>query len=495
MQSTETQETPIKKDVLQNTWETPERFKMSEMGYLGLRHYSGVTRDEIRRELNFPQSLVTYREMGEHSTINASLSLFDSIISKATWSFKPPKDATDEEKKQAEAINQMMHDMDTSWTDFIRDALSMNVYGFSLCEKVYRRRYKSNGSLYNDGIVGWKKLPIRSQESIQRFIFSSDGNELLGAKQNLTRISDNFNQYMGSSRNEVVLPMSKLLHFRSGRHRGDPYGKSPLRDAYLAWKYLVLLEEMETTGVSKDLAGLPVLSMPMQYLDKDADVDKQAVRKYFENAMRNLQMNEQSAMILPNMYDPDTKQPLFKLDLLSTGGNKSYDITKIKEWYKNLIMISLSTDILTMGQTQVGSFALGSIKNSFAGSVAHLMARNIADTLNRDLIRQTYELNQWDTSRMGTIDFGNLIEVDMEVQSKFLQRVMSVGLMEADREALNAVRSAAGLEPLDDTLPPQEDLMIHSSKSGSGLATGTDNGTSTSVAGTDNSSMNLDNSA
>lgn len=41
--------------------------------------------------------------------------------------------------------------------------------------------------MHDDGLIGWKKLPIRAQESIQRFTFSEDGNELTGVIQDTTR--------------------------------------------------------------------------------------------------------------------------------------------------------------------------------------------------------------------------------------------------------------------------------------------------------------------
>lgn len=52
----------------------------------------------------------------------------------------------------------MMKDMEQLWSEFIRDVLSSNIFGFSVHEKVYRKRYKSNGSLYDDGLVGWKNF-------------------------------------------------------------------------------------------------------------------------------------------------------------------------------------------------------------------------------------------------------------------------------------------------------------------------------------------------
>jgi len=84
------------------------------------------------------------------------------------------------------------------------------------------------------------------------------------------------------------------------------------------------------------------------------------------------------------------------LDLLSVDGkSKAFDLNKIKDYYKNLIVTSLFSEVLQMGQTQVGSFALGSLKNSMTGLAAEQMTKTIAEVLNRDLIRQTYELKWW----------------------------------------------------------------------------------------------------
>jgi len=213
------------------------------------------------------------------------MTLFDNIVVKLTNGVIPPKDFTPDEKKQCETIEQMMHDMEGTWAEFIRDVLSMNVYGFSVHEKRYRKRYKSNGSMYDDGIIGWKKLPIRAQETIEKFIFLAD-EWIQGVKQNLNSVHDSYNRFDARVIKEVVLPKSKVLLFRSGKHRGDPFGKSPLRDAYLAWRFLTALEDLEATGVSKDLNGLPILMIPPQYLSEDASPSQKATKSYYENAMR-----------------------------------------------------------------------------------------------------------------------------------------------------------------------------------------------------------------
>lgn len=474
----------------------PERFKLSESGYLGLNIFSGVTTDELTKELNFPQSVRTFKEMSYHGTINGALTLYYNLISKVDWRYKAPVGATEEEKKQAEIINQMMHDMDQPWEEFISEVLSAQMYGFSVHEKVYRRRLKTSGSKYNDGLIGWKKLPIRNQETIDKFIFSADGNEITGVKQVINSSNDLYNRYSNLGKNEVILPRSKFMLFRVGKHKGDPFGKSPLRDAYSSWKYLTIIEEIEANGVAKDLVGLPVLKIPPQYLSPDASPDQKAVYAYYQNAMRNLQLNQQSALILPNVYDPETRQPLFELELLSLDGKKGMDTTKIKEYYKNMILTSLFADILIMGQGSTGSFALGQIKNSLSGAAAEAVLRQIVSVLNHELVRQTYELNGWDVSRVGTFDYSNLESEDLETFSKAVMRFASTSSVEADREFLNRVRKSMDIDPLPDDMEPQYDMMPNfKSRSGDGSAAGGANGTSQGVASTDTSNANLENTA
>lgn len=475
--------------------DTPERFKLSETGFVGLSVFGGVTTEEIKRELNFPYSIKTYKQMSYHSAINSALTLFENIINKATWEFKPPANATAAELEQCKIIASMMQDMEGSWTEFIRDVLSSNVFGFAVHEKVYRKRYKSNGSMFNDGYIGWKKLPLRSQETIEKFIFSANGNEIEGVKQNLSNVSDPYNRYSARTENTVVLPRSKFMLFRTGKHRGDPFGKSPLRDAYLAWRFLTSLEELEAVGIAKDLNGLPVLSIPAQYLSADASPDQKAIKSYYENCMRNLQMNNQAAMVLPSAYDPDTKQQMFKLELLSNSGQKSFDISKVKEYYKNLIFTSMAADILIMGQGSTGSFALGSIKNSLSASHAENLLSNITEVLNNDLIRQTYELNNWPTDRMGKFDFDGIEPTDLETFSKAVQRMGATGYIPKNLEVINTVLDSLGIDKLPEGTVVEDLLPDATTRAGDGMAaeSGGLNGTSSSVTGNDNSISNMEN--
>lgn len=472
----------------------PDSFTIKEVGYQGLRVFQGVSSEEIKKELNFPYSINTYREMSYHTSINACLALYENLISKVDWRVIPPRQATAKEKKQAAFVEECLGDMQTSLREVIKDCLSSNIYGFAVLEKVYRKRKYSEGSMYNDGKIGLKKIALRNQETIEKFIYDASGNEIVGVKQNLS----NVNNIKGftNQKLEVLMPRAKYMHVTTGRTRGDPFGKSPLRDVYLAWRYLTVIQEIEASGVARDLQGLPVMTLPAQYMSSDASPDQKAVYENFKNIVRNIQNNSQSGLILPSEVNPDTRTPLFELKLLSSeGGKKSFDTSKVKEYYQNQIYTGLFADVLILGQGGVGSFALGQIKNSLTGSAVESMLDNIVEAFNRDVIRQLYELNGWDVSRCATLDYENLHSVDLETVSKYLQRTASVGLIEKDRSMLNSVRTTMGLDALPDDMEPRQEYLTDSaSKAGEGMKTPGE-GTAKKVSGEDSSSNNLDNGA
>lgn len=477
-----------------NPMDTPERFRLGELGSLGMSTFSGIPQTELKRELQFPQSIATFKQMQYHDAINSALTLYDNIIAKAQWKFLPPKDATEEEKKQCEVINQSFNDMEHSWSEFISDVLSMNTYGFSVHEKVYRKRFKANGSKYDDGLISWKKLPIRSQESISKFLFSESGDELAGVQQNISGLNDPYGRYT-SKAGYVNIPASKMLLFRQGKHRGDPCGKSLLRNAYLAWRFITVVEELEAIGVNKELHGIPMLKLPAAYLSADASPEQKAIRSYYENAIRNMQAGAQSGVVLPGNYDPETKQPLFDLTLLSTDGKRSFDIDKIKTYYKNAIYTSLAADILILGQGSTGSFALAQFKNSVTATAARKMAELIKDVLERDLIRQTYELNGWNVERMGYLDFDGMDELDLETFSKAVQRMGATGYLPKSIDVVNTVLNSLGIDQLPEGTEIEDVLPEATTRSGEGMEQGLNSGTGNAVSDNNTSDMNADNAA
>lgn len=158
--------------------------------------------------------------------------------------------------------------------------------------------------------------------------------------------------------------------------------------------------------------------------------------------------------------------------------------------------MALRADLLKMGQDKVGSYALAGSKTNIVAMAIEDVLQEIADVLNHDLIRHTYELNGWDVTKAPVFKYGDLDDVSLDEFSKALQRMAATSSVEIDREMLNLSRKAMGAKPLAEDLPPQKEyLPAFASRSGDGLAKGSGNGTSDQPAGRDNSTSNAENSA
>lgn len=257
------------------------RLRMGEQGYLGLRISNDQIYEEAREELRWPRSIQTYYEMANDATIASALSLFEMMISRVSWKVAVPKDASPELQKRAKFVEQCMHDMDHSWFSFIKEVTSCFTYGFSVHEKVFRRRLRSNGSRYNDGNIGIKKLPIRSQTTISKFLFDENGRELEYIVQDLSFVPDAA-RYAGllqkHPNGELKLPRNKCLLFRTDVSRDNPEGKSPLSKVYVAFRYMQEIKEQEAIGITRDLAGMPTLYIPPRYMSADASPEENAVK-------------------------------------------------------------------------------------------------------------------------------------------------------------------------------------------------------------------------
>jgi hypothetical protein len=481
------------------TGDTPIRLRLGEQGYTGLRICNDQIHEEARRVLRWPEAVKTYTEMASDATIASALALFEMMISRVKWKVMPPEGASEETKKRTQFLNQCMGDMEHSWFTFIKEVTSCFTYGFSVHEKVYRKRYRRNGSRYNDGLIGWKKLPIRAQTTIAGWMYSDDGRDLLGVKQCLSLMPDigRFSkEYIGS---EVVIPRNKVMLFRTDVKRDNPEGNSPLKSVYISYRYMQELKEQEAIGVTRDLGGMPVLSIPPRYMSADASPEEASIYEYYKRVIRNIQNNEQTGLILPQMFDPESRQPLFDFKLMGTTGGKSYDINAIISRYVNEILQALFADVLKLGQSSVGSYSLADSKTSILAMAMEARLREIQDVLNNDLIVQTYRVNGWDTAEeLPYFQYGDLDEVDTEAFSKAIQRCAATATITRTPKNINRIHEVLGLPdrvPEDMSQDKLNELLGHeTSRSGDGMVKGAGNGTSDQVSQDDNSVANTENS-
>jgi len=447
------------------------RLRLSEVGYTGLHVSNGQILEESKQELRFPESIKTYKKMAMDTTLSSALGLYEMMVARVGWRCVPPKDPTPAEQSKADFVNSCLDDMEHSWFEFIKEATSMYTFGFSVHEKVYRQRLKRTGSKYNDGLIGLRKLPIRSQDTISKWIFDSTGRNLVGLEQDVT-FSDDLYRFTTLKDTKVTIDRPKFLLFRSNVKRDNPEGVSLLKNCYQSWKWRLALEEHEAIGVSREMRGIPVIYIPPHYMSPDASAEQKAIYDYYKRAVTNLHMNEQTGMVMPMAYDPDSKQPLFKFELMSVMGTKGYDVGAIIQRYDNKMLMAFYADLLKMGQEKVGSFSLAGAKTNILAMAIEHRLMEIQTVLNTDLIPQLFALNKWADERLPTFVFDDLDEEDLDEFSKAVQRIFSVNAVEFDRPVANLIRKKLGVDEKDvDKEVADDELPNNRSRSGDGGAT------------------------
>ena len=485
-----------------------------EKGWLGLNFTTGANYGTVfednRADFRFPQSIKTFEYMSQDPTIAAANNILDIMINKINWSFKVSENATAKEKAANDFLNWCMVNMDHTWKSFIEEIGSYRIYGFHVAEKVWKEINPIESKKYS-GKFKWKKLPTRSQTTIQGWSFDDEVRELVSVKQNLENISNIFNIKTTDSDGLIDLPISKVLLFSYKKRRGNPEGHSPLKDCYQPWTYKKTIESYEAVGVAKDLGGVPVLGVDANWLAKaqeDSSSSEGQVLETLTTYMENLHAGEQTYMIMPIAYN-DSGKELFKFDLIGVdGGGKQYNTRDIINGKQLEILMIYLADVLKLGADNHGSFALAENKNNLLtfGIENHLQF--ISDVIDNDLIPQTLAINGWGDipkEKMPKLSHTDLDEVDTEKLSKLIQRLASTNMIPRGTVLINEILEKSGFKyrlqegdnepdrPYTTETPYPELFTDNESGASEGMESGLPNGTGDSNK--NNSDLNLDNKA
>lgn len=473
------------------------RIKLGEEGFLGLKVRNKQILDEPQAAFRYPKFIQTVNEMRNNPTIGAAMNVYRMMISRVRWGVEAPKEADDKAKARADTVRSMMDDMEHSWSSFIESIIPYLEYGFGINEIVLRRRLARNGSRYNDGLVGVKKLPTRPQDTICRWRFSDDGRELLGVEQDISNVENSW-QFTNPAIADGRIPIDreKFLLFCASGTKGNPQGNSIYKNIYLAHKQLTLLQDQELVGIAKDIQGILKIAIPPKYLDPDAsDADKAAVAA-FQKIIDNYNAGTQRGLLVPNMIDPESKLPLFTYELMESKGGAKYDTENIIKRLQGDILSALSVDILKLGADGSGSFSLAESKSSVLALAIDYRLREIAEVLNTHLMRKIYEANGWEQVDMAQFVYSDIEEVSLTDFASAVQRIFSTNAIEVDRPVLNRIRKILRVPELPEDMEVQEDklpanMVQMQSKAGAGMEIGTTgNGTAKKGnAGTGDSSV------
>lgn len=424
-----------------------------EIGRIGqLRYYSpgsaSVFFEEFLPELRGYRGVQAYQEMAENdATIGAILYAIEMLMRQCEFHVEPGGD-TDKDKEAAEFVESCMNDMERTWADTLSEILSFLTYGWSYHEIVYKRRVGRSdspitNSKYTDGLIGWRKLPIRAQDTLYGWNYKDNSDELIGMTQMPPP------QY-----GLITIPLDKALHFRTRSRKDNPEGQSILRNAYRAYYFKKRLEEIEGYGIERDLAGFPVLYAPPDLPIWEDDPDMVATLQRAEMIVSSIRRDAREGLVLPGGENG------WKLELITSGSRRQFDTNAIIDRYDRRIATSVLADFVMLGQQQVGSFALADSKTKIFALAIGTYLDSICETFNNQAIPRLIDING--DHFKGITDYpkmnhGDIEDKDLSSFASFVKEMVGAGIIVPDEELEEEVRRVGHLpEKTQQTAIPRQ---------------------------------------
>lgn len=449
-------------------WPIPELtrgMQFADYGSYGLRQYSGWVREEFLPDLVGRNGARVYREMSDNSpTIGSIIFAIKQAIRKVEWRIEPASDKA-EAKAEAEFVESLMEDMTHTWEEFVIESLSMLAYGYAPHEIVYKRRLGHRphsrpgpkpsknmaSSKFDDGRIGWRRLPLRGQDTVVKWFFDDNG-QVLGITQQ---------PWVGAM---IDIPIDKILLFRSDSHKNNPEGRSVLRNAYRPYYFTKRLEEQEAIMLER-LNGFPVIYLPSALIDAASatvgggapanPAASQALAQY-KKIVTNLRVDEQMGAILPSdtFIDMTTGKPstvrMYELQLLTPGSGGGarggMDSNKVIERYKLDMMMTVLADFIQMGHEVRGTNNLASTKvDMFYGAVQG-WSKSIAAVLTRHGLKRVFDINGIDEDLRPEFVPDLPQRIDLDGLGSFIANLATAGMpLFPDEELANFLRDAGGM--------------------------------------------------
>lgn len=420
-----------------------------EYGATGLPQSGGVIREEWLPQLTGQRAHRAYREMRDNdATIGALLFAIETTVRQVEWETRPA-DQTPEAIADAEFVDECLEDMSHTWSDFLAEALSMLVFGWSYHEIVYKIRDgnqpddPTHDSRFDDGRIGWRKMPIRAQETLERWEMDDHG----GVRGLWQVLPNGYRRF---------IPIEKALLFRTSQHKGNPEGRSLLRNAYRSWYFLKRIQDIEAIGIERDLAGLPIIGVPPALF---ASSGSDALEEW-KRIGRNIRVDDQTCIVYPLAYD-ESGNPAIRIELLSTNGSRLFDTSQIIDRYTRSMLMAVLADVILLGHETTGTQALAIEKSQYFLRGLQSLVDSITQTFNAYAIPRLFALNGIDRQAYPTIVPGSLERTDAAMLTAAIGELAKAGMPIFPDPATEAyIRTVLGLpeqaEWIDGEIPTDE---------------------------------------
>lgn len=442
----------------------PSAIELS-IGTSGLRQTGGRVFEEFHPHLRGDKAFGIFEEMSlNDGTLGAMLNLADQTVLSTDVFVEPNTSGSAEAMRAAEVWEQILEDMDHTWSEFQDEANSEFVYGFAPFEWVPKQRKgPTPGSItladgtviplapsrYTDGLWGLHRIALRAQDTRYKWQIDRDGT-----------IRGLWQQDPYQSKGLVYIPAEKLCLLRTTSRKNNPEGLSDLRRAYRPWFFKKRVEEFEAIGVERDLAGIPVVRVPISIMAENASTEDKALRAKMFTLVKQIKRDEQEGLLFPAKTE-NGMETGYDIGLLTTGGARQFATGDIARRYQGEIaMVFLGQFLLlSQGAGSTGSNALASSHTTTFAMVMGGKLKRRYQSINRQIVQPVSALNGWGPDEWPEIKHGDIETPDLTELGDFLQKMTGSRLIRPSGEIEKRLLAYAALpEPTEEWVEPPPPL-------------------------------------
>lgn len=428
------------------------------LGTPGLKAFAGRISEEWDPALTGSRAIRLYREMSDSEPVlGAVMTMITGLLQQVEIMVEPANE-TPLAQEAATFLEECLEDMEGTWEDFLAEALSMLPYGWSYFEQVfkYRRgdlpREIGPESKYSDNRLGWRKIEIRSQDSLHRWEITDEG-EVLGMWQ------------MGPPLYRLVfIPVEKAIHFRWRSAKNNPEGRSAFRTAKRPYVIKRALEEIEAVGIERDLAGLPVLEAPPELLSEDASQEDRAFVDAMFERVKRIRRDQEEALILPAAEYTDSAGTIqrsgWKFQLVTSGGSRQVNTDVTIQRYEHRMLMTFMAEFLLLGSQGGGSFALAKDKTDLMVVALTSIIDSILATFNREAVSRLMRLNGFPADVWPRLEHGDVESPNLEEVATYVTNLINAGAITPDDALEKKLRQYGSLPQLGEGEEAEESRKI-----------------------------------
>jgi hypothetical protein len=429
-----------------------------ELGSSGLNTLAyTVYPEEEERELLGRRGVEQFKAMRRDHTVSTIMTAITTMLRQVSFRVEAASSKS-YDTEAADFIETCLYDMEHPWTEFYAGACEdIATYGFSLHEVCLKRRAGKSpmpflDSHYSDGRIGWRALPGRSADTIERWSFDANG-RLLGAVQ------------IAPPHFRIVeIPIEKCLLFRSSMLKNNPSGLSLLRGAWRAWKIKRGIENIEAVGVERDTCGIPIVHLPQELMQiaegsgEDAAIARKTVES-FKTLVCNIRRDSQEGIVFPRAYD-ESGNLMYEIGLITSAGSRQFDTAKIIERYDTAIARTVAADFLFLGSgAATGSWAMHTDKTKFFLQSIGVILQMFCEVVNR-AIKKLVDINGFTVSDYPKLCHSPLEKIDAAAMAQTILALSQAGMpIFPNPELEQSILQATGLPATSEETEAPEDMQ------------------------------------